>query len=77
MIDEDDVQRALGTLKRYVFVLIEVNSQAFNSYCTIEAVNIEDAIAKGKAHFIADGRSAEYVNNAEYDVWVEDSSIDE
>ena len=66
--DEEDVQRALGTLGKYEVTLISTNSQSFNRSVIVEALNELDAIVKAKIHFMMEGMPKTYLDSAEWDV---------
>ena len=68
MREEEDIQRALGTLRKYDVTINTARSSL--GTVTVEALNEEDAIAKAKIYMMMSiyGVSKAVLDNAEYTV---------
>ena len=76
-MNEKDVQRALGILRKYRVTFTNENSQCFDYVVLVEALNVEDALMKAKIMLRADGHSQKYLDMAEYDVELSTDEDDE
>jgi hypothetical protein len=65
MRDEEEVQRALGTLGKF---RVWVTGFSTPSPIDVEAINIEDAIVKAKVVLMMYGISKTLIDKAEYEV---------
>jgi hypothetical protein len=67
-MNEKDVQRALGLLRKYRVAFTSENSQCFDYVVVVEELNVEDALMKAKIMLRAEGHSQKYLDMAEYDI---------
>ena len=67
-MNEKDVQRALGILRKFRVTFTNENSQCFDYVVVVEELNAEDALMRAKSMLRADGHSQKYLDMAEFDI---------